>query len=257
MAQAAAHRDQPIAPVVGLGRALIGLTDDAWWASAEGSLPLPRSTYLADLQILVVRETAGSSRGLTLAIKGGHNNENHNHNDVGSFIAALDGVPVLIDLGQPTYTALSFSDRRYEHWVVRSDWHNVPLLNGQEQSAGAGYRATDVVAMENSLALGLSGTSYRRVATLDSGVITVADEWEGTAEQHFVIAGTPLDHQPGRLVVQTLAGGRVDLTWTGGAGRVEERLVDDGLLAGVWGPTVHRLVIPVDGTSFTLTVSPS
>ncbi|MEV5965784.1 heparinase II/III family protein [Kribbella sp. NPDC051952] len=257
MAQAAAHRDQPIAPAVGLGRALVGLTDDVWWASAKTSLPLPRSTYLADLQLLVVRETAGSSRGLTLAIKGGHNNENHNHNDVGSFIAALDGVPVLIDLGQPTYTALSFSDRRYEHWVVRSDWHNVPLLNGQEQSAGADYRATDVVATENSLALGLSGSPCRRVATLDAGVITIADEWEGTAEQHFVLAGTPLDQQPDRLVVQTLADGRVDLTWTGGAGRVEQRLVDDDLLASVWGPAVHRLVIPVDGTTFTLTISPS
>ena len=260
LAQAAAHRDLPIAPVAGLGRALLGFTDDAWWAAPKADLPLPRSTYLADLQVLVVRETAGSSRGLTLAIKGGHNNENHNHNDVGSFIAALDGTPVLIDLGQPTYTALSFSDRRYEHWVVRSDWHNVPVLNGQDQSPGTRYRATEVAATDDSLSLDLAhaypdASRYRRVASLESGAITIADEWDGTAEQHFVIAGTPVAHEPGRLRIETLAGGQVDLTWTGGVGRLEEQAVDDDLLEGVWGPRVHRLVIPMDGTSFELRMS--
>jgi hypothetical protein len=259
MAQAAAHRDQPIVPAVGLGRALLGLTDDTWWASAKAELPLPRSTYLADLQVLVVRETAGNSRGLTLAIKGGHNNENHNHNDIGSFVAALDGVPVLIDLGQPTYTALSFSDRRYEQWVVRSEWHNVPVINGHEQSPGAEYRATDVLATENSLTLDLSpaypnAARYRRVATLDTSTITIADDWDGTAEQHFVIAGTPLNLEPDRLRIETLAGGQVELRWDAGTATLETRAVDDQLLEGVWGPTVHRLVITPDRNSLRLTV---
>jgi hypothetical protein len=39
-----------------------------------------------------------------------------------------------------------------------------------------------------------------------------------------------------------------------GTGRLEERAVDDALLEGVWGPTVHRLVIDCTGTSFRLTV---
>lgn len=30
---------------------------------------------------------------LVLAIKGGHNDESHNHNDVGSFLIAVDGIP--------------------------------------------------------------------------------------------------------------------------------------------------------------------
>ena len=228
MAQAAAHRDLPIAPVAGLGPALLGFTDDAWWAAAKADLPLPRSTYLSELQVLVVRETAGTSDGLTLAIKGGHNNENHNHNDVGSFIAALDGTPVLIDLGQPTYTASTFSERRYEHWVVRSDWHNVPLINGQVQSPGAQYRATDVVAQENSLALDLThaypkASRYSRVARLDAGAITIADEWDGTAEQHVLIAGTPLSPEPGRLRIETPAGGLVELSWDVGCWRAASR----------------------------------
>jgi hypothetical protein len=137
--QAAAHREQPLSPATGLGRALVGLFDDEWWSAVPGPLPLPRSTWLPDVQLLVAR-----GAGLTLAAKGGHNDENHNHNDVGSVIAALDATPVLIDLGQPTYTAISFSDRRYEQWVVRSEWHNVPVVDGQDQQPGAQWRATDL-----------------------------------------------------------------------------------------------------------------
>jgi hypothetical protein len=258
MAQAAAHRDQPIAPAAGLGRALLGLADDAWWNAAKADLPLPKSTWLPDVQLFVSR----NDHGLALAIKGGHNDENHNHNDVGSFIAALDSTPVLIDLGQPTYTALSFSDRRYEQWVVQSGWHNVPVIDGGEQLPGPQYRATEVVVRENSLALELSqaypdAPSYRRVATLDDA-ITIADEWEGehVVEQHFVIAGTPIGHNAGHLLIETLGGGRAELTWDAelGSGRLEERAVEDALLEGVWGPTVHRLTIGCDRNSFHLTV---
>jgi hypothetical protein len=170
---------------------------------------------------------------------------------------------VLIDLGQPTYTAMSFSDRRYEQWVAQSGWHNVPVIGGHEQLPGPQYRATEVVVQENSFALELSqaypdAPSYRRVATLED-VITIADEWEGehVVEQHFVIAGTPLSHGPGHVLIETLAGGHAELTWDPdlGTGRLEERAVEDALLEGVWGPTVYRLIIGCDDrSSFHLTV---
>ena len=37
--------------------------------------------------------------GLYLAAKGGHNDESHNHNDIGNFIVYADGRPILIDAG--------------------------------------------------------------------------------------------------------------------------------------------------------------
>jgi hypothetical protein len=255
MAQAAAHRDQPIAPAAGLGRALTGLTDDTWWNADKAELPLPKSSWLPNVQLLVTR-----NKGLTLAVKGGHNDENHNHNDIGSFIAAIDATPVIIDLGQPTYTALSFSDRRYEQWVVQSGWHNVPLIDGHEQQPGAQFTATGLIVQENSLSLQLSqayphAPDYRRTATLDD-VITVADEWAGDhrIEQHFVIAGTPVSLEPHQLVVATLAGATAWISWDAGVGRLEERAVDDPLLEGVWGPTVHRLIVDTAGNEFRLTV---
>jgi hypothetical protein len=231
-------------------------------------LPLPRSTWLANVQLLVAREQAATIAGLTLAIKGGHNDENHNHNDVGSFIAALDATPVLIDLGQPTYTAISFSDRRYEQWVVRSEWHNLPVVDGQEQPPGVRWRATDLAvrreeafdSLELSLAEAYPAGRLKRSATLDRSAqeIRIGDEWdEGVrVEEHFVIGGEPTAHEPGELLVKTLAGGLARLSWDPalGSGRLERRPVNDELLEGVWGLDVHRLIIDTgpDRTTFEL-----
>ena len=253
MAQAAAHRDQPIAES-GLGRALVALADDDWWGSTPTQLPLPKSSWLPDVQLLVARQKEGSAEGWTLAVKGGHNDENHNHNDVGSVIAALDGTPVLIDLGQPTYTAISFSDRRYEQWVVRSEWHNVPVVNGREQEAGPQWRAGDFAVRDGVVAeFDLSGAypsgKVRRTVTLDRGdeAVRIVDTWAAgdKVAEHFVIAGRPVDHEAGRLVVETLSGGLAQLSWDAvlGSGRLETRAVDDELLSAVWGPSVHRLII--------------
>jgi hypothetical protein len=220
------------------------------------------------VQLLVTRQYDGSAEGWTLAVKGGHNDENHNHNDVGSVIAALDATPVLIDLGQPTYTAISFSDRRYEQWVVRSEWHNVPVVNGRQQEPGPQWRACgfaigDDAVAELDLSLAYPSGELHRTATLhrSQGAVEVMDTWAAGDEitEHFVIAGRPISHEGGRLVIETLGGALAALTWDAGlgAGLLETRGVDDDLLANVWGPSVHRLIIQVGGDrrAFELTLT--
>ena len=60
-------------------------------------------------------------------------------------MVALDASPVLIDLGQPTYRAHTFTERRYEIWTMTSSWHTLPEIRGHEQGIGAGFRARDLV----------------------------------------------------------------------------------------------------------------
>ena len=110
------------------------------------SYPLIEQSWLDGIQVLTARETEGSSEGLFLAAKGGHNGESHNHNDVGNFIVGIDGHPVLIDAGVQDYTKKTFSDRRYEIWTMQSAYHNLPTINGEQQAPGAEYHATDVYA---------------------------------------------------------------------------------------------------------------
>ncbi|NCW27284.1 MAG: hypothetical protein EBV83_03145, partial [Verrucomicrobia bacterium] len=70
------------------------------------------------------------------AMKAGHNDEAHNHNDVGTFvIATRQGTPVA-DVGQEVYTARTFGPKRYESRVLGSYGHSVPLIDGLPQSPG-------------------------------------------------------------------------------------------------------------------------
>jgi hypothetical protein len=70
------------------------------------------------------------------AAKAGHNNEQHNHNDCGSYILNINGVPMIIEIGAPEYTKDYFRERRYEFLAARSLGHSLPIVNGCEQAAG-------------------------------------------------------------------------------------------------------------------------
>ncbi len=73
------------------------------------------------------------------AAKGGHNCEPHNHNDVGSFIYAKNGVQILCDIGSGEYTREYFGKDRYEYFCTSSLGHNVPVVNGKPQRYGREY----------------------------------------------------------------------------------------------------------------------
>lgn len=70
---------------------------------APQRLPLPADVWLPGIQVMIARDAAGSSNGLFVAAQGGHNDESHNHNDVGNYVVYYNGSPVLIDVGRGTY----------------------------------------------------------------------------------------------------------------------------------------------------------
>lgn len=107
-------------------------------------LPLLKDVYFPDLQIAAGRDSEGDSNGFYVAAKGGHNQESHNHNDIGNYVIYYDGQPLIIDVGRGTYTAKTFGDRRYEIWSNCSDYHNLPTINGYNQLNGRQYTASDV-----------------------------------------------------------------------------------------------------------------
>jgi len=73
---------------------------------------------------------------LAVAIKGGHNAEHHNHNDVGSYIVVADGRLVLTDPGAEVYTRRTFSGQRYDSKAINSFGHPVPTVAGELQQSG-------------------------------------------------------------------------------------------------------------------------
>jgi len=113
--------------------------------TAEASIPIegPESGDWIDTSagLVVVRRFDGQGRCWELAVKGGHNDEPHNHNDCGSFLLNVDGERLAIELGAPEYTADTFGPKRYDLLATRSSGHSVPIVNGWEQAAGQSYAA--------------------------------------------------------------------------------------------------------------------
>jgi hypothetical protein len=143
---------------------------DEYQNAAKG-LPLPENVWLPDIQVMIARDKSGSTQGWFVAAKGGNNDESHNHNDIGNYIVYYNGLPLLIDVGRGTYTAKTFSSRRYEIWYNCSDYHNVPSINGVTQPPGAKFKASKVAYQQGKdfaqLSLDIS-TSYPDSAQVNS-----------------------------------------------------------------------------------------
>jgi hypothetical protein len=119
--------------------------------SAASEKPfLKQDSYFSQLQVWVVRGRDRAGHLWELAAKGGNNHEHHNHNDVGSFILNIDGVPFISEIGCPEYVADSFGPKRYSFLANRSRGHSVPVINGYEQEAGKIRRALGTTARTGS-----------------------------------------------------------------------------------------------------------
>lgn len=97
----------------------------------------PLTVWLPGTKHLMVRESAQGNRGLFLGAIASHNNVSHSHNDTGSFAIFKNGLPLLIDPGCVTYSIKMWNAERYTQWALNSNYHNLPLINGQAQAEGA------------------------------------------------------------------------------------------------------------------------
>ncbi len=111
--------------------------------NAEAENALINDFWLPQTQVAGARDNAGSTDGFFFCAKGGHNAESHNHNDLGTCVLYFDGKPCLVDIGRETYTAKTFSSRRYEIWTMQSQYHNLPKINGVDQKEGRNFVATN------------------------------------------------------------------------------------------------------------------
>lgn len=186
-------------PSASLGRMLGALGDSTWHRTLPQAPPLPSSVWLGSTQVWLARAEAGAAAGLTVLAKGGHNGEAHNHLDVGSVALALDGVPVVIDLGRATYRAGTFGAERYQEWHIADEWHNVPAPGGLGQGVGAEFAAGVLAASEDAVSFelaaaypGFSGAWTRTANVAGRDRASVTDRWHGAgapSRVRWVLAG--------------------------------------------------------------------
>jgi hypothetical protein len=255
-----------------LGRVLSALFALDEILAVEPRQPLPRDVWLDDVEVMAARDRAGSSAGLYVAAKGGHNAESHNHNDVGNFLVYIDGRPVLVDAGVETYTRKTFSPQRYDIWTMQSAYHSLlPTIDGAQQAPGRAfaarethYRANDSLAQ---FSLDIAGAyppeaglkHWRRTITLYRGQeIEIVDhyELEEAAGEITLSLLTPCKvalEAPGQVALSESSlpddrrSGSGVLTYDAGkfGFSTQEIAIGDARLGDVWGERLTRLVFTV------------
>lgn len=224
--------------------------------------PSKRDAWYPSVGLLVARDDV-----FTLAVKAGHNDDSHNHNDTGSVILYRGARPVLIDVGVGTYTARTFSPDRYQIWTMQSAWHNLPSFGGVMQQAGREFAARDVrvtrdhqiAAIEMELADAWPKAAqlhgyHRRVALEKNRRVVIEDRYDCDlpAELSLMFAEPPQITSHG-LVLPRLATITIE-----GAGeiRLDHRpCVGDARLEHSWPEGVWRAAIAVRGTRLRLTIN--
>ena len=135
---------EPISPLMGGGGPGPRLRRLWWLDHASKSTVCGQTTYSLDTwfpsgQLAVMREGGRPGRGFTLAVKYGHNRENHNHLDVGQVVVHEGEAALLIDPGVDAYRSAHFSPDRYTVPWVGAGAHNVPRINETGQTPGTGF----------------------------------------------------------------------------------------------------------------------
>jgi hypothetical protein len=267
----------------GTSRAMTGPLMELFWIPAgarPAGVPLPATVWMPNIQMLVARESPElAGRGLFLSARGGHNDESHNHNDVGNIVVFLDGQPGIIDVGRETYTAQTFSGRRYDLWFTRGSAHNAPVVNGVEQKEGRDFQATGVTFADSGRSQRLSMDlerayppeaglkSLRREIDIQRGAAMTIDMRDtvsmaaGAANLRytFYTVGKTVQEAPGRLIVDCGSRTLVVLVQPATArATVESVDLADPIMRKNWGPRLHRVVIEVPGAgavSFRITAA--
>ena len=224
------------------------ISRDYFWAeqyAEAGNVNSGWHTVLPDAQWSVCR----SDNGCALAAKGGHNGEPHNHNDVGSFLYVCDGEIILDDLGAGEYTRDYFNENRYTNLCCRSLGHNVPLIDGMEQFAGAEYRAErffsdgrGMTQMDIGAAYGLDrGETITRRFLFDKtgGVCTVTDSFflhaHRTVTENLITSHRPVPEGSGFWIETGKRRFRIGLTnGTSLKIKAETCFDHDGVSKKVW-----------------------
>ena len=202
-----------------------------------------------------------------IAAKGGHNDENHNHNDVGSFILFVDNVPMFIDAGVGTYTKQTFNRERYNIWTMQSSWHNLPDINGIAQRDGRKFRANDVSATDskkgNVFTVDIHEAypedaccdSWKRTVSLDDSCLKVTESYRLSKRVapdviHYLVQGKvylPGEEFAGRilkngeLIVENKGKSVVVRYPNVLTASVEDMEFTDKRLANVWGNVLRRI----------------
>jgi hypothetical protein len=261
-----ADRSKPVGNLFSVYRILADIFKPL--TTTDKAFIAPPVSWFPGIQVVTARDT--KEGGLFFSVKGGYNAESHNHNDVGTFLLYCGGQPVVVDAGRETYTKFTFSEKRYSIWTNQSSYHNLPQINGFDQSPGVMYKATNVrySSFEEGttcFSLNIAGAypqdaaiqSYTRDFVFDQGLFItdryILKVWKAPLTLHFLCHDQP-EIVGGRVVLS----GVVELVFDAAilkAAVDEIPLTDTKLRRGWQKDRLYRLRLTLKGCALSGTIS--
>ncbi len=221
------------------------LRDLLWWDGERQIAPPLADTLLPASGIARLTTRTGTGAPVTLAVKAGHNDEHHNHNDIGSFILHVADETLLADPGPGHYDRDYFNERRYESPFANSLGHSVPRIADRLQGTGCAFAGTLAIGADATTATSKTATvAFTRAYPVESL----------TAARRTLTLAAPADGDTTLLLHD-------QFTFTDTGEAVEEALVTwlpvtlAGTTATIHGQR-HRLTLTIEaptGAQFTLT----
>jgi hypothetical protein len=163
---------------------------DLLWYTPEAPTPAaagwPASRMFRGVDVAFLRSAWDDPNALWVAVKGGDNKANHSHLDLGSFVLEKGGVRWALDLGGDEYNMPGyFGKERFTYYRLRTDSHNLVVLDGasQDAKAAAGMQMHDGEAL-----IDLTGaypgkvTSFLRGVRIEGAAAVIRDDIEAPQE---------------------------------------------------------------------------
>lgn len=196
------------------------------------------------------------------SLKGGHNGESHNHNDLGHFTLFADNQPLIIDTGTAQYSRIHFSDQRYSLWTHNASGHNGIIFSSGSQQAGRDFRTPAPQISQNdkrcAVSLDLS-RAYPAEANLVSCTrclelpaaglpLAITDTFAGrqpvSAEIHLLTPQSVSQADDGSLCFSLDGSPRFRLTLSGWTlGSIDITPLTDAKLRHSWGDSLKQIVL--------------
>ncbi len=194
----------------GCARFCLHLRSALWYCEEFDTSDLPNDScaFFAEGAQWYIKKTPAYG----FAAKGGHNKEPHNHNDVGSFIFAKNGIQILADPGTGKYCKDYFRDKRYTFFHTRTLGHSLPTFGGAEQKEGREFAARDVrvdgddfvLDIADAYGIDVLSSLERRFSFTETSLrVTDSFDYSGSGEivERVVCIREPKEIESGKIAI--------------------------------------------------------
>lgn len=159
---------------------------DLLWLSEEqesGLFVQQRVTAFQGAGVCILRKFIGASE-IYIGFKGGRNDINHAHLDLGSFVLEVGKFRFVSELGRDDYALPGYFDldTRFSYFRLGTAGHSTVMFNGRSQSLGAYARClgisdeADFVAAAFEIEDENSPVRHRRGIAVDGECVWIVDE---------------------------------------------------------------------------------